>query len=127
MQVLLEHGWVPIIIDDIPVLDATNSTENFIFNSHKSKILKVYPQRFLPKNYDLIVWFDNKNDLVIKNVINQVYNWNPNTAIMMHRYRPNLYLVILYNFNNDMALLGNHSTVVILLTNSKKLCCKKGI
>ena len=98
MQVLLEHGWVPIVFNDIPILDATISFENYIFNSLKSKLLKVYPQRFLPKEYDMVVWFDNKNDLVIKNVINQLYNWNPNTAVMMHRYRSILYLVILYKF-----------------------------
>jgi hypothetical protein len=83
MQDLMKMGWRVILLHDIPQLDTT-SLENQIFNTMESKKVKVFPQKYLPKHYDFIIYFDNKFDLLFSPILTQIVSWEPTTAAMLH-------------------------------------------
>ena len=56
-------------------------------NTMSSKSLKVYPQKWLEKNYDFVVWYDNKFSVNVKDTLKVVKNWNKKPhALMLHRH-----------------------------------------
>ena len=59
--------------------------KNYFFTK-ACKSLKLYPQKFIPKTYDYIVWFDNKFDVNVNGTIQTIKNWNPNVSMMLHRH-----------------------------------------
>jgi hypothetical protein len=67
-----QHGWIAIRLTDVDLLDSTLSTYNYIYNSLESKHLKVFPQKHLLKQYDLVVWFDNKFNLFYDNIMDTI-------------------------------------------------------
>lgn len=79
-------SYTDVIMLDIPVLDAKNSVKNFISNTMYGKKLKVYPQKFLNKKYNFVVWYDNKFDVNDKDTIDVINKWNPNKAMMLHKH-----------------------------------------
>lgn len=79
-----DSGWTSLLVD-VPLVNSSESTENAVFNSFMSKSLKVYPQTYLTKSYDFIVWFDNKYDLRADKVLAVIKHWNTSVAMMLHR------------------------------------------
>lgn len=78
-----KSNWKVIRLDHIPIVDSALSAENEMLNSAHSKPLKVHPDWFLPKDYDFIVWFDNKYQLLTDSVLNSIYHWDPAVALML--------------------------------------------
>ncbi|MFC5044567.1 hypothetical protein ACFSTE_15465 [Aquimarina hainanensis] len=95
--------WKPVFIKDTAALIAQFSPESPVNNFSEEAIttdkvtaqryyttackpLKVYPQHFLKKKYDYLVWSDNKFDINYKDTIKVVNNWNPDIAMMLHRH-----------------------------------------
>lgn len=76
-------NWKVIYLENLPVVDSLFDVESDRLNSAHAKPLKVYPQRFLPKTYDFIIWFDNKYQLLTDVVLNSIYHWNPAVAMML--------------------------------------------
>jgi hypothetical protein len=77
-------NWKPIILNNIPIYNSDESTDNYYLNSLSSKDMKVHPQKYLPKKYDYIVWFDNKYELHLLNVLEKVVYWNSSMAMTLH-------------------------------------------
>jgi hypothetical protein len=94
--------WTPIFIENTLDKLFDNPTEELIetfknikgvdkitrqyFFSRASKSLKLYPQEFIPKKYDYLVWFDNKFNVNIKGTIQTIKDWPPNVSTMLHRH-----------------------------------------
>lgn len=77
-----ESNWKVIHLD-IPVIESSQDTESDMLNSANSKPLKVHPQNFLPKQYDYIIWFDNKYQLLTPVVLDTIVQWDSNVAMML--------------------------------------------
>ena len=80
---LVSLNWKPIILNNIPIYNSDESTDNYYLNSLSSKDMKVHPQKYLPKKYDFIVWFDNKYELHLVNVLEKVVYWNSSIALAL--------------------------------------------
>ena len=78
-------GWIPMHMSNIQVYDSRDGVEYELFNCEASKQLKVFPQLFLLRDYDYIVWFDNRYELLVDEVIQTIQHWNISTAMMLHR------------------------------------------
>lgn len=74
-----EKKWKIIMINE-------TSTGDQIENAMASKKLKVFPQYFIPVNYDFLIWFDNKFNVNTKGVLNVISTWNNETAMMLHKH-----------------------------------------
>ena len=55
-------------------------------NTLHSKSLKVFPQKFIGKKYDFIIWHDNKIEVNIKDTVSFIKNWNNNFALAVHKH-----------------------------------------
>lgn len=73
-----------ITLNDIPIIDSNKSVPNYITNSMNSKMLKVFPQTFLSKEYDFVVWYDNKFNVNVDDTINVINSWNKKHSLMLH-------------------------------------------
>lgn len=75
-----------IKINDVPVIDSSESVDNYIKNSMDSKRLKVFPQTFLESKYDFVIWYDNKFSVNINDTIKVINSWNKKHALMLRRH-----------------------------------------
>lgn len=101
---LQKTNWIPIFIenvtdllslfspdspflklssDEISALDEVKQSQ---FYTLACKRLKVYPNLFLPKTYDFVVWSDNKFSVNASDSIKTINNWNHKTAMMLHKH-----------------------------------------
>lgn len=78
--------FTDIILIDIPIIDSSKSIKNYVTNSFYSKMLKVFPQYFLTKKYDFVIWFDNKFNVNTKDTLHVINNWNNNHSLMLHKH-----------------------------------------
>ena len=69
--------------DNINKLDKINQK---IFYAMASKALKVYPNHFLPKQYQYLIWFDNKFNVNLEGTLKSIKSYNKNIAIMLHKH-----------------------------------------
>ncbi len=101
---LQKTDWTPIFIENIIDIIALFSPQSHFlkmslkeikgFNKMKrkqfyalaSKRLKVYPNLFLPKTYDFIIWSDNKFDVNALDSIKTIKNWDNQTAMKLHKH-----------------------------------------
>jgi hypothetical protein len=99
-----KHYWPPILLKNIPLICGNHSTDNYLKNSFSSKQLKVFPDTFLEKHYDYVVWFDDKynskkhQNIDINNTIKHILliHQQPSPpAILMHKHP------FLYNINQE--------------------------
>ncbi len=52
-----------------------------------SKMLKVFPQRYIASNkYEHVVWFDNKFDVNTEGTLSAAQSWDSNKALLMHQH-----------------------------------------
>lgn len=84
-SMVTEIGWIPIILRDLVIENEEEDSESYYQNSMLSKDLKVFPQKYLPRAYDFVIWFDNKFDLKFDNILTAVLSWDPTVALMLHR------------------------------------------
>ena len=75
-----------VTINNIPVINSRNSVVNYVKNTMSCKILKVFPQVFLEKEYDFVVWYDNKFSVNVKDTIRVINSWNNNHSLMLHKH-----------------------------------------
>jgi hypothetical protein len=90
LDIVVLYGWLGVYLHNVPVIHSSESAQNSLSNAQNSKRLKVFPQEYLPektrKDFDFVLWFDNKFDLHQENVYESIYNnWNPLHAMMLHR------------------------------------------
>lgn len=78
-----KSNWNVIYLDNIPVVDSSESIENDVINSAQSKPIKIHPERFLPKGYDYIVWFDNKFQLLVNVILSSISQWDSAVAMVL--------------------------------------------
>ena len=69
-QKAARKNWIPQLIHNVPLIDPSDSSENFLKNSFASKPLKVFPDTFCNKPYDYIIWIDDKYNSRIRSNIN---------------------------------------------------------
>tara|TARA_Y100000389_G_scaffold156862_1_gene157833 strand:- start:333 stop:1694 length:1362 start_codon:yes stop_codon:yes gene_type:complete len=75
-----EKGWIVKIIP-------TPKDQSYNGCNLACKLPKVFPQKFANhKKYDFIIWFDNKFDPKINEVIPVLNNWDQNKCVAMHRH-----------------------------------------
>ena len=84
-QTASQHGWTVISLPQIELKDSKEYIDNYIFNSQQSKSMKVFPQSYLPYQYDFVVWFDNKWELSIPPLLSAIQKWDPSIALTLHR------------------------------------------
>jgi len=77
-------GWNSVLLMDIPLVDSMLDVSYAQQNAASSKQLKVFPQRFLSKEFDFIVWFDNKYNLLVGAVLDTIMKWDSTVAMMLH-------------------------------------------
>jgi hypothetical protein len=94
--------WKPVYVEntlntlfDNPTEDLKETFKNIrridkttrkYFFTKACKFLKLYPQDFIPKTYDYVVWFDNKFNVNIEGTIKTINSWTPNISMMVHRH-----------------------------------------
>ncbi|TPN84781.1 hypothetical protein [Aquimarina algicola] len=95
-------NWTPIFIDNTieklfyapsedlvktfkNIKNADKITKQYVFTT-ACKPLKLYPQKFIQKSYDYVVWFDNKFNINTKGTIQTIKNWDSKIAMMLHRH-----------------------------------------
>lgn len=71
---------------DTPIVDSRRSCDDYVTNTMSSKPLKVFPQSFLEKQYDFVVWYDNKFSVNVDDTIRVINSWNDAHALMLHRH-----------------------------------------
>ena len=52
------NGFTGVILINVPIVDSDRSCGGYLTNTMSSKPLKVFPQSFLEKQYDFVVWYD---------------------------------------------------------------------
>jgi hypothetical protein len=75
-----------VTINNIPIIDSKKSVYNYVTNCMSSKMLKVFPQTFLEKQYDYVVWYDNKFSVNVDNTIRVINSWNNTHSLMLHKH-----------------------------------------
>lgn len=81
-----KKDWIPVKVDH-PLLDASKSTENFIQNTYYGKEGKLFPQNFVQKKYDILIWMDNKLRLNIKELQHYLAeNHSQLNALTLHKH-----------------------------------------
>ena len=75
-----------ITINNIPIINSNDSDDNYLTNTMSSKMLKVFPQTFLEKQYDFVVWYDNKFSVNVDDTIRAINSWNNNHSLMLHKH-----------------------------------------
>ena len=75
-----------VTINNIPIINSNDSDDNYLTNTMSSKMLKVFPQTFLEKQYDFVVWYDNKFSVNVDDTIRVINSWNNNHSLMLHKH-----------------------------------------
>ena len=71
-----------------------------------SKTLKVFPQTFLEKQYDFVVWYDNKFCINVDDTIRIINSWNNKHSLMLHKHP------FINNVEEEFAVSMNQSRYV---------------
>ena len=76
-------GWNSIVINlpNCPI-DMNPS----IYWALQSKKIKVFPQKYLPNDYDFVVWSDNTFEVNNNGVIKHIQNWDNQNAVVFHKH-----------------------------------------
>ena len=86
-NLILKNVFTKVItINNIPIINSKNSDYNYVTNSMSSKMLKVFPQTFLEKQYDFVVWYDNKFSVNVDDTIRVINSWNNTHSLMLHKH-----------------------------------------
>tara|TARA_B100000287_G_scaffold289142_1_gene272429 strand:- start:824 stop:1657 length:834 start_codon:yes stop_codon:yes gene_type:complete len=72
-----------ITIDNIPVINSNDSVVNYVSNTMNGKMLKVFPQIFLEKQYDFVIWYDNKYSVNVNDTIRAINSWDNSLSLML--------------------------------------------
>ena len=75
-----------ITINNIPIINSKSSVYNYVKNTMSCKILKVFPQTFLEKKYDFVVWYDNKFSVNVNDTIRVINSWNNSHSLILHKH-----------------------------------------
>ena len=75
-----------ITINNIPIINSNDSNYNYVTNTMSCKMLKVFPQTFLEKQYDFVVWYDNKFSVNVYDTIRAINSWNNAHCLMLHKH-----------------------------------------
>lgn len=92
-----ESKYTKVIFLDNIENHETDPTEQYIVNSRDSKPLKVFPEKYLEKPYDFVVWYDNKFNVNVSDTMAFIHLWDYSKCIAMHLHPFNKTVVDEFN------------------------------
>jgi hypothetical protein len=84
-----EKGWIAKYVSQIPLRNQSN-IRNAIKNTMSAKIMKLFPQQFVDKQYDYIVWSDHKFTPNIDGIEKSIENMNVSMYLHRHPFLNNI-------------------------------------
>jgi len=81
---LKNKGWLPVLVH-IPAIYTEDVIEKQIFYTAQCKKYRVFPQRYIQKQYNYIVWFDNKFNVNVSGTYKTI-NKPLTNAVALHKH-----------------------------------------
>ena len=85
----LESGWIPQKVKcsskSYEEINQMGAEDRFAYYTYQSKWMKIFPEEFVERQYDYVVWSDGSYSVNALGSIKSIYNMKDTTAVM---FRP---------------------------------------
>jgi len=87
---LLDTDWIPKLVEcpskSPDELEKMDIIDRWSYYTYQSKWMKLFPEEFIDKQYDYIVWSDSSYSVNSIGSIKSIYDMKEATAVMLHQH-----------------------------------------